>query len=127
MTTTAQEALSAHLLYQKQNWSSMTTAQKDAWIRTREDLELSAEAEIASNQAEELLAAQQAAADQRANYIAELQSMGYAGDGSLSDFKQLFNHPEFEGGNWEQHAIDAHQVSLGIDSFITLWIEKNKR
>ena len=52
MTTTAQEALSAHLLYQKQNWSSMTTAQKDAWIRTREDLELSAEAEIASNQAE---------------------------------------------------------------------------
>ena len=127
MSTIAQEALAAHLIYQKQHWSTMSTTQKDAWIRTREDLELSADSEIAANEAEELVATQQAAIDQRAEIISELITKGYAGDGSLSDYIRLFNHPEFEGGNWEQHAIDAHQVSLGIDSFITLWIEKNKR
>ncbi len=124
MTTTAQEALAAHLLYQKQHWSTMTTTQKDAWIRTREDLELNAEAEIAANLAEEQLLAAQAIAAQVAAQVAAIQADGYVGDNSLNDYLTLYQgRKDIFGDHWQEQATAAHAESTGIETFIDQWLK----
>jgi len=124
MTTIAQEALSAHLLYQKQHWSTMITTAKDTWLRTREDLEMAAEAEIASNLAEQQAIEAQIAASQQAIRLTQIRAGGFAGDNSLTDYKTLYeSRQDIFGRFWEDQAISDNTESTGIETFINLWLK----
>ena len=121
MKDKAQIAYQNHLSQQKVNWSTMTTDQQDASLRLEKTLQLAADKEIAENEAEAQLKAQQDATAELSVIIAEMKTKGYSGTGSLEDYKKLFNHPEIFGANHENNAQAAFQTAIGFQDFIVLY------
>ena len=121
MKTTAQDAYTNHLAQQKANWSTMTTDQQDASLRLEKTLQLAADKEITDNEAESQAEAVQAANDQKASIISEMKAKGYSGEGTLADYKKLFNHPAVFGARWEMNAEAAFATAHDIHDFISLY------
>ena len=126
MKKTAQQAYKTHQEQQKANWSTMTTDQQDASLRTEKTLEYAAIMEISDNTAEAEAIADQQALDEQAALIAEMQAKGYSGQGTLEDYQKLYNHPEIFGANWEANSEAIFNQSTGIDEFINLWVQYGK-
>jgi len=73
-----------------------------------------------SQAAEQQQADAQAQAQQ--DLISEVQSKGYAGDGSISDYERLFAHPELYGENWKKNADFAYENATDkIATFLQLY------
>lgn len=121
MKTTAQTTYQNHLATQKANWSTMTTEQQDASLRTEKTLQLAADVEIAENEAEANAKADQDALDQQVTIIADMKAKGYTGNGTLADYKKLYNHPAIFGSRWEINAQAAYDQAQSIQDFIDLY------
>ncbi len=121
MKTTAQDAYSNHLAQQKAIWSTMTIDQQDASLRTEKTLQLAADVEIADNASEAQAQSIQDAAIRQTDVISEMKAKGYSGDGTLADYKKLFNHPAVFGARWEMNAEAAFAAAHNIDDFISLY------
>ena len=121
MKTTAQVAYQNHLAQQKANWSTMTIEQQDASLRTEKTLQLASDVEIADNASEAQAQAIQDASIRQAEVITEIKAKGYSGNGTLADYKKLFNHPEIFGARWEMNAEAAYTTAHDIDDFISLY------
>lgn len=122
MTHTAQQAYDAHVAQQKANWSTMTTDQQDASLRTEKTLQLAAELEAINNDIEAQAQAQSERQAHNAVVVADMKTKGYSGNGTLEDFKKLFK-PSVFGPTCEQKAIAAFNAG---EDFIELYEEYGK-
>ena len=119
MTTTAQEALKAFEdAWVTLQWTNMTDAQRNTYLRNYLGLQIAAKKEMEANKIEnEQQAAQQA--EQRKQAVIEyLKSLGYQGDNSIEDWYKLYNRPHIFGETWQEKADYQFSLSTDIDYFI---------
>lgn len=124
METTAQDALKAFEdSWVTLQWTAMTDAQRNTYLRQYLGLQIAAKKEDESNKIEADRLAEIAAQQRKQSILEYLTSLGYLCDNSQEDWHKLFNRPEIFGANWQDKADYQRSISPDIDYFINKAIE----
>jgi len=127
MITTAQEALTAFEdSWVSLQWTQMTDAQRNTYLRQYLGLQIAARKEIEANRIESETEQVTLAAQRTLAAIAYLQNLGFVGDNSQADWYKLYNRPHIFGANWQAQADYQISISTGVDYFICKVYELGK-
>ena len=108
-------------------WTAMTDAQRNTYLRTYLGLQIESAKEAEANkvEAEQQALIQQAA--RTAQITQYMQSEGFACDNSEQDWDKLYNKPTVFGENWKTISDYQRSLSLGVEDFMNhaynLWLE----
>lgn len=120
METTAQDALKAFEDgWVTLQWTVMTDAQRNTYLRQYLGLQIAAKKESEANRVE---AENQALADEatkKQQAITFLKNHGFACDNGEADWNRLYNLPKYFGSNWKTTADYQRSISTGLDYFIS--------
>lgn len=124
METTTQDALKAFEdSWVTLQWTAMTDAQRNTYLRQYLGLQIAAKKEEEANKVESDRIAEIAAQQRKQSILDYLTSIGYLCDNSKEDWRKLFNRPHIFGETWAEKADYQQSISPGIDYFINKAIE----
>ena len=124
MQTTAQDALkSFEDSWVTLQWTVMTDAQRNTYLRQYLGLQIAARKEQDANKIEAEQQAEQQAAARKQAIVEYLISLGYVCDNSPEDWRKLYNRPHIFGETWQEKADYQQSISPDIDYFINKALE----